>query len=120
MYAKMANKITAIYGTQKIKRHLTVVNVLSHLNTVHILTTYYFKTIFNILHPSMPMSPYWFFPSDRLNILYAFLRSPMQAAWPDPNILYVFLRFPMHVIWPDHLFIPDLINLTILGEEYRW
>jgi hypothetical protein len=41
----------------------SLVPVLSQMNPIHILTTYFFKTNFNIIYPSAPISPNWQLPS---------------------------------------------------------
>jgi len=53
--AQLIKKFPLIYGTQMFIRTFTIayqlVTVLSHINPVHALQTYFFKIQFNIIPP---------------------------------------------------------------------
>ena len=78
------------------------VPILCQPNPVHIPTSHLLEIHLNIIHPSTPRSPQWFFPSGfPTKTLYAPLSSPIRATFPP------------------HLILLDFITRTILGEEYR-
>ena len=56
----------------------------------------------NIIHPSTPRSPQWFFPS----------------GFPTKT-LYTPLSSPIHSTCPSHFILLDFITRTILGEQYK-
>ena len=78
------------------------VSILGQPNPVHILTSHLLEIHPNIIHPSTPKSPHWFFPSGfPTKTLYAPLSSPIRATCLAHHILL------------------DFVTRTILGEEYK-
>ena len=78
------------------------VSILVQPNPVHIPTSHLLEIQPNIIHPSTPRSPQWFFPSD----------------FPTKT-LYTLLSSPIRATCPAHLILLDFITGTILGEAYR-
>ena len=76
--------------------------ILGQPNPVHMPTSHLLEIRPNIIHPSTPRSPQWFFPS----------------SFPTKT-LYTLLSSPIHATCPAHLILLDFITHTILGEEYR-
>jgi hypothetical protein len=60
-------------------------------------------------HPSSPRSTY----------LCLGLPSGLFPSGFPTNNLYTVLFSPIHTTWPAHLITPELINLIILGKEYK-
>ena len=78
------------------------VSILGQPNPVHIPTSNLLEIHPNVIHPSTPRSPLWFFPSSfHTKTLYTPLTSPIRATCPA------------------HLTLLDFITRTILGEEYK-
>ena len=77
------------------------VSILGQSNPVHIPTSYLLEIHLNIIHPSTPRSPQWFFPS----------------GFPTKT-LYTPLSSPIRATCPAHLIVLDFITRTILDEEY--
>ena len=78
------------------------VSILDQPNPVHIPTSHLLEIRPNIIHPSTPRSPQWFFPS----------------GFPTKT-LYTPLSPPIRATCPAHLILLDFITRTMLGEEYR-
>jgi len=77
------------------------VSILGQPNTVHIPTSHLLEIHPNIIHPSTPRSPEYFFPS----------------GFPTKT-LYTPLSSPIRATSPAHLILLDFITRTILGEQY--
>jgi len=78
------------------------VSMLCQPNPVHIPTSHLLKIHPNIIHPSTPRSPQWFFPS----------------GFPTKT-LYTPLSSPICTTCTAHLILLDFITRTILGEQYK-
>lgn len=75
--------------------------IINHMNWVHILIPCIFKIHFNIVFPSVPTSPQWFFP------------------WDYPNkILNVFLTYPIRATCPTYPILRDLLAPKMLLETF--
>jgi hypothetical protein len=81
----------------------TLVPVLSYINLVHILPSYFFKIHFNTTLPFMPKSPKWYFPLD-------FPIKTLQA--------FLFLSYICHTC-PTVLILLNLNTLTIHNNECK-
>ena len=77
-------------------------SILGQPNPVHIPTSHLLEIHPNIIHPSKPRSPQWFFPS----------------GFPSKTI-YTPLYSPIRATCPAHLILLDFITRTILGQEYK-
>jgi hypothetical protein len=75
------------------------VSILGQPNPVHIPTSHLLQIHPNIIQPSTPRSPQWFFPS----------------GFPT-KILHTPLSSPVRATRPAHLILLDFITRTILGE----
>ena len=78
------------------------VPILGQPNPVHMPTSHLLEIHLNIIHPSTPRSPQWSLS----------LRFPHQDPIHPPSS-------PIRATCPAHLILLDIINHTILGEEYR-
>ena len=78
------------------------VPVLSQLDPVHTLTSYFLKIHLNIILPSTPVSQMVSFPQVFLS-----------------KTLYTTLLSPKRATCSVHLILLDFITRTILGEQYR-
>ena len=78
------------------------ISILGQPYSVHIPTSHILEIRPNIIHPSTPRSPQWFFPS----------------GFPTKT-LYTPLSSPIRATCPAHLILLDFITRTILGEEYN-
>ena len=78
------------------------VPILGQPNPVHIPTSDLLEIHTNIIHPSTPRSPQWFFPS----------------GFPTKT-LYTPLSSPVRATYQAHLILLDFITRTILGVEYK-
>ena len=78
------------------------VSILGQPNPVHIPTSHLLEIHPNIIHPSTPRSPQWFFPS----------------GFPSKT-LYTPFASPIRATCPAHLILLDFITRTILGEDYK-
>ena len=78
------------------------VSILGQPNPVHIPTSQLLEIRPNIIHPSTPRSPQWFFPS----------------GFPTKT-LYTPRSSSIRATCPEHLILLDFITRTILGEEYK-
>ena len=78
------------------------ISILNQPNPVHITTFHLLEIHPNIIHPSTPRSPHWFFPSGFLS-----------------KTLYTTFSSPTRATYPVHLIILDFITRTILGVVYK-
>ena len=76
------------------------VSILGQPNPVHIPTSHLLEIRPNIIGPSTPRSPQWFFP----------------FGFPTKTL---YTPSPIRATCPTHLILFDFITRTILGEEYK-
>jgi hypothetical protein len=79
-----------------------LVPILNQIDPIPTIPSYLSKIHFNIVHPPTSCLPSGLFPSGF-----------------STNILYAFVFYPIRATCPAHLILLDLINLIILGEEYK-
>ena len=86
------------------KVHYRIQKCLSSARSIQFMPPYstVWKSIFNIILPSMPGSSKW----------------SLSLRFPHQNPVYT-STFPIRATCPAHLILLDLITRTILDEEYR-
>jgi hypothetical protein len=77
------------------------VPILNHINSVHILPSYFFKIHCTIIFPSVPRSSKW----------------SLSFSFPHWKHLCIFLSFVYHTPHPAHP--PWLVSRIICGKEYK-
>jgi hypothetical protein len=86
----------------RVQKSPPLVPILSEINLIHIIPSYFSKIHFNIVTHL------------RLGLPSGLFHSRFST-----NILYAFLFSPIHGTCSAHLILLDLIILIILGEEYN-
>jgi hypothetical protein len=101
-----AEKFSGFCGTRRfithVHKNLPLDPILSHMNIVHTLTSYFQHIYLNIIFPSVLRSPKWPLPFRFYN-----------------KSLYAFLFSLVLTTCPTNLILSDFIILTILDEEHR-
>jgi len=78
------------------------VRILSHIDPVHALTSYFPKIYLNVIFPSRPWSSKWL----------------LSLRFPHQNPVDI-STLPLCITYPAYLILLELITRTILGKGYR-
>jgi hypothetical protein len=87
----------------RVKKNPHMVPIPSHINPVHMLLTYFFKILSDIIFPCISRISEWLFPSG----------SPTR-------ILHILLTSPMHATWTAYFNLLDFITLVTSCETYEF